>query len=369
VPDPFRFWKGSALPPLSVSPPSLESKRVSIHRICLFRSKRRIANPFSEQRVEHPRFITSQPTKEVVSSYRDNRSRLKFKDKFCWPPGWREKYKAQTMKPLRASDFRSRRLMLQKTDFALARGRYPGPTNLIEKGTWESIVSLPDDVSIRTSDKYGPQLHKMWEYWGTWVRVVLAVQDLSKDPTESPIAIAASDAADEIQASIYCALVGYYRVAFSCLRNVLEQMTIGARLALVPDPKYFSDWRNANDKLGFGWAADTLAKNQDAAALEKHLKLATADSLFAQNPKGVARRLFAELSKYTHGAAGFTDADSRESNGPIFVPKAFLAWCVASLKTYAIVLHELKLAHPQLKNLPYGPPRMTLDQFRRRMIR
>jgi hypothetical protein len=273
------------------------------------------------------------------------------------------------MKPLPSSDFRARRLMLDDDDFAVTSGRYAGPTNLIAASTWKTMVSLPDDVSIRTSDKYGPQLEQMWEYWGVWGRVVLALQDLTKDPSESPTAIAACDAADEFQGATYCALVGYYRVAFSCLRNVLEQMTIGARLALVPDLKYFSDWRNASEKLGFGWAADTLPKNPDAAALEQHLKLATADSLFAQNPKGLARRLFGELSKYTHGAEGFTDADSRESNGPIFVPKAFLAWCVASLKTYAIVLHELKLAHPQLKNLPYGPPRMTFDQFRRRMIR
>jgi hypothetical protein len=281
----------------------------------------------------------------------------------------KEGKQGSAMKPLRASDFRSRRLTLQNKDFALARGKYPGPINLISKGTWESIVSLPDDVSIRTSDKYGPQLHKMWEYWGIWVRIVLAVQDLSKDPTESPIAIAASDAADEFQASIYCALVGYYRVAFSCLRNVLEQTTIAARLTLIPDPKFFADWRNASEKVGFGWAADTLPKSPGVAALERHLTAATADSLFAQNPKGFARRLFVKLSKYTHGAAGFTDADSRQSNGPIFVPKAFLAWCGASRKTYAIVLHELKLAYPQLKNLPYGPPRMTFDQFRRKMIR
>lgn len=268
------------------------------------------------------------------------------------------------MKPLRASDFRARRLMLQDKDFALAPGKYPGPTNLIPKATWESIVSLPDDVSIRTSDHYGSQLEEMWEYWRIWVRVVLAVQALTRDPAESPTAIAASDAADEFQASAYCALVGYYRVAFSCLRNVLEQMTIALRLALVPDQNYFADWRNASEKIGFGWAGDTILKSAVVAALEKHLATAAADSLFAQKPKGLMRRFFGELSKYTHGAAGFTDADSRQSNGPIFVPKAFGAWRVATFKTYTIVLHELKLAHPQLKDLPYGPPRITFDQFR-----
>ncbi len=272
------------------------------------------------------------------------------------------------MKPLSASDFRAKRFMLEDKDFALASGTYPGPTDLIQQETWNSIVSLPDDVSIRTSDKYGSQLEQMWEYWGIWGRVVLAVQALSSDPTESPTAVAACDAADEFQAATYCALVGYYRVAFSCLRNVLEQMTIATRLAITGDSKSFADWRNGEDRIGFGWAADTLPKSAEVLALEQHLKAATADSLFAQTPKGLARRLFVQFSKYTHGAAGFTDADSRESNGPIFVPEAFLDWCVAALKTYAIAAHELRLAHTRLKDLPWGPPPITFDEFRRRVV-
>lgn len=271
------------------------------------------------------------------------------------------------MKPLPASDFRAKRLMLEESDFAMPAGKYPGPTNLIQKAAWNSIVSLPDDVSIRTSDQYGPQLEQMWEYWGIWGRVVLAVQELSIDPKESPAAFAACNATDELQAGTYCALVGYYRVAFSCLRNVLEQITIGTRLALSADAKSLADWRNGDERIGFGWAADTITKSPEVRALEKHLKATVADSLFAQAPKGVARRLFAQLSKYTHGAAGFTDVDFRKSNGPIFVHEAFLAWCIAALKTYAVALHELRLAHT-LKALPYGPPPVTFDAFRRRVV-
>jgi len=126
------------------------------------------------------------------------------------------------MKPLPESDFRAKRLMLEDDDFALVSGAYEGPTDLVAESTWRSMVSLPDDVSIRTSDRYGTQLEQMWEYWGIWNRVVLAVQALSKDPSESPMAIASCDAADEFQGATYCALVGYYRVGFSCLRNVLE---------------------------------------------------------------------------------------------------------------------------------------------------
>lgn len=271
------------------------------------------------------------------------------------------------MKPLPASDFRAHRLMLEDTDFAIAPSNYPGLKNLVQRATWESIVSLPDDVSIRTSDQFGPQLGQMWEYWGLWGRVVLAIQELGSNPMGSPTAIAACEATDEFQAATYCALVGYYRVAFSCLRNVLEQITIGTRLALFADAKSLADWRNGDETIGFRWAADTITKNPDVRALEQHLKATVEDSLYDQNPKGVARKLFALLSKYTHGAAGFTDADIRESNGPVFVPETFLAWCVAALKTYAIALHELRLAHA-LNALPYGPPPATWDAFRRKVV-
>jgi hypothetical protein len=272
------------------------------------------------------------------------------------------------MKPLDASDFRARRFMLEKDDFALAPGEYTGPTNLIDEGTWKSIVVLPDDVSIRTSDKYGSQLHTMWEYWDMWTQVVGGVQALSSNPLESPTAWAACDATDEFQAATYTALIGFYRVAFSCLRNVLEQMTIALQLSLSNDAQDFTDWRNGDDRIKFSWAADRLPKNPRVASLEGHLRSTAGDSLFNQAPKGLARRMFAEFSKRTHGAAGFTDGDSRQSNGPIFLPETFLAWCVAALKTYAIALHELKVVHPQLNHLPWAPPAVTLETFRTRVV-
>jgi hypothetical protein len=145
-------------------------------------------------------------------------------------------------------------------------------------------------------------------------------------------------------------------------------MTIAARLAITNDLKSFADWRNGKDRIRFGWAADTLPSSTEVVALEEHLKATTADSLFARTPKGLARRLFVQLSKYTHGAAGFTDADSRESNGPIFVPETFQNWCVAAAKTYAIALHELRLAQTQLKDLPWGPPPIGFDESCHRVV-
>ncbi len=258
--------------------------------------------------------------------------------------------------------------MLERRDFGLPPERYLGPTNLIDKSTWKSIVGLPDDVSIRTSNKYGSQLEQMWGYCGMWTRLVLGVQALSDDPTKSPTAIAACDAGDEFQAATYCALVGYYRVAFSCLRNVLEQVTIASQLAMDNDARGFADWRNGEDRIRFGWAVDMLPKISDVNVLEEHLRAAINDSLFNQAPKGLARRLFIKLSKFTHGASGFADGDSRESNGPIFLPKTFLDWCVTALKTYAIAIHELRLAHPRLDRLPWGPPPLALGEFGRKVV-
>ena len=39
--------------------------------------------------------------------------------------------------------------------------------DLVEE-TWNSIVSLPDDVSIRTSDDFGTLLRLLWDFWEDW---------------------------------------------------------------------------------------------------------------------------------------------------------------------------------------------------------
>jgi hypothetical protein len=64
--------------------------------------------------------------------------------------------------------------------------------------------------------------------------------------------------------------------------------------------------------------------------------------------------LFKELSKFTHGTPGFTDADMRNSNGPIFVPESFKSWRSLLRTTYALVLFEAKLGQPKLATLAYG---------------
>jgi hypothetical protein len=106
------------------------------------------------------------------------------------------------------------------------------------------------------------------------------------------------------------------------------------------------------------WAADALPSHSAVSSLEDHCKKVCVDNFFRQRSQtdngGVVRRLFKKLSKFTHGTPGFTDADMRNSNGPIFVPESFQSWRSLFSTTYALVLFEAKLAQPKLATLAYG---------------
>ncbi len=178
-------------------------------------------------------------------------------------------------------DFRIIRKKLLPQNFAVGTNKPDeSPTDLIDANTWRDIVSLPDDVSIRTSDYFGSVFNVFWERWADWVSIVLALQKSVKDPKKSPIAHVACNAIDEFQASIYNVLTGFYRLAFSALRNIVEQMTIGLHLSLSNDINMFSNWLNGVDELKFGWAADNAQNHSVIIKVENALENKINDSLF-----------------------------------------------------------------------------------------
>lgn len=238
----------------------------------------------------------------------------------------------------------------------------------IDKDTWKSIVSLPDDVSIQTREHYGAVLKKSWSAWGEWICLVQALQEAVENQATSPIVHVALHSTDELQASIYNALVGFYRLAFSSLRNVLEQMTIGLYLNLTSDQNSFSAWLKGDCELRFGWAADNAARHSSVRNLEHNLQNVLGDNLFRQKTRsqsgGFARRLFSELSGFTHGGPEFTNADLWEgSTGPIFVAQAFERWAATFAKTYALGVLEAKIAQPKVIALAAGSSLSIRDLF------
>lgn len=262
-------------------------------------------------------------------------------------------------KPLPEEDFRASRIVLEPGDFAVGSEQPdPKPSDLISEKAWHHLVILPDDVAVRTSNEFGTILVEVSELQSELVNVSLAVQDATEKAglkiKDSPISYALLVTADEMAASIYNALIGYYRVAFSAQRNVVENFAVASQLEISKDAARFQLWL-AGDEFKFGWAADNLPADQSVRQLELHLKATVADELFRQkgngDPGGFGRRLFGKLSKYTHGAPGFTDGDMWESNGPVFAPEVFENWHTAFLQTYAFGLIACRLAMPNLNNL------------------
>jgi hypothetical protein len=256
-------------------------------------------------------------------------------------------------------DFRSLRAKLPPEAFALGpEGPDSPPSDLVDQDTWHSIVSLPDDVSVRTSDHYGSTLKALWSLWGEWSCLVGALQETVHDPTTSPIAQVTCDMGDELQASIYNALVGFYRLAFASLRNVAEQMTIALQLNLADERDIFQAWIRGDCELGFRQASDKLLSCPSIADLERHLMAVTGDNLFGRKVTnergGFVRRLYKELSDFIHGSPAFTHANIWQSNGPVFVPQAFEKWTNIFAKTYSLAILEMKLAQPNVTALAFG---------------
>jgi hypothetical protein len=263
-------------------------------------------------------------------------------------------------KPLPNDDFRAIRVVLEPSDFAVgSEFPDPPPIDLISKETWNHLVGLPDDVAVRTSNNFGGILKEVSEFQSELVNVSLALQDLITQAglkvEGSPICHVLLAATDELAASIYNGLIGYYRVAFSALRNVVENLAIGLHLELSSDLVRFQSWLAGDIELKFGWAADNAPQNKAVSDFETYLTAAITDNLFRQragtNPGGFARRLFGKLSKFTHGGPGFTDGDLRESNGPVFVPPAFIDWAIAFIQVCAFCLIACRLAQPRLRGL------------------
>src|SRR5262249_17462950 len=150
----------------------------------------------------------------------------------------------------------------------------------------------------------------IWQFWGDWIALVGALQDLVPSPRESPITVTAMDVTDYLQASVVNVLAGFYRLAFTSLRAVLEGMTIGLDLELSRDQRAFNEWMGG-EEIRFGGAADRCTAHAPVAALEASLRTAVGDELFRQArgsaPSGLVRRLFSEVSRYAHGLPGYRD--------------------------------------------------------------
>lgn len=112
------------------------------------------------------------------------------------------------------NDFRAKRVVLTREDFAYAPEPGPLPSDVIDEATWKSIVTLPDDVAVRTSNYHGTTLGQLNDLWGAWIE--------SFGSTQDSLFAAMLDAGDDFQSATYAALTGFYRLSIVALRSALS---------------------------------------------------------------------------------------------------------------------------------------------------
>ncbi|MFQ5886142.1 MAG: hypothetical protein ACE5II_02785 [Anaerolineae bacterium] len=247
---------------------------------------------------------------------------------------------------LSQGDFRTTRCRLPLEAFLWAEGPDLPPSDLVEKQIWSSIISFPDDVSIRTSDHHGTELKAMHELWGGWIESFGEKQDA--------MWYVMLDTADELQACLFNSLCGFYRVAASCLRTALELTTIGTYFQLSLELSDLLKWKEGRYQVKFGMACDHLIAHRCTQPLGEYIKSKMNYSIFGQRspgkPGGWARKLHSELSDFVHSLPTHSSGSMWEgSNGPIYVPPSFGKVYALYLDTVALAYALVKLARPSFK--------------------
>jgi hypothetical protein len=200
-------------------------------------------------------------------------------------------------------------------------------------------MDLPTDVALRTTDHMGIMVKDMQRQQTAWLDAT------GPDPKSWPFFHNAYlDALDEFDAAPFIAVHGYYRQATAGLRNALEVMTHACRYAVASDQPGFNAWRsNSKEPPAFGNSVDVIRDKAAGKSIDAQLG---GQGLFGHKPNGVLRDLYADVCRYAHSQPGTSNADIWQSNGPVFVPRAFtqfwLDYCDTSLACFAL----LKIAYP-----------------------
>lgn len=248
-------------------------------------------------------------------------------------------------KPLETDDFRAIRVVLEPDDFALSSGKPDVPTDLVEKEIWHSIVDLPDDVSICTTNHQGAIMKELYVLQSTWTHHAVGdEQDMLFEVLLYTI--------DELDAALYNALHGFYRQSIGCLRNLIELVMFGVYCQLVQDIERYKQWQAGQHENSFGESCTRLLQLAPVEALNRFLRSAINDTIIdrrnAPQSGGWARRLYAELCEYSHSRPNATNVGLWRSNGPIYVPRAFMITASLYAETLAFCYLLIKLARPLL---------------------
>ena len=218
-------------------------------------------------------------------------------------------YDSVMPKRLTDSDFRAHRRVLTRGDFAYSPKPEAPPSDPVSRSVWEAIVTLPDDVAVRTSNHHGTAFTQLENLSGAWVESIGDLQDC--------LFPAMLDASDDFQSSAYTALTGFYRLSISALRSALELITIAAWAQICGKDDEYRAWRSGKATLSFGQGCDGLIGQVEHP---RNIRVDVNDTLFDQKTPscegGFARRIIDGLSNFSHSRPGCADGDVAQQQRP-----------------------------------------------------
>ena len=130
-------------------------------------------------------------------------------------------------------------------------------------------------------------------------------------------------------------------------RHALEAMTHVCRYAVANDEVGFNAWRsNSKEPPKFGNSVDFIGGKPAGKTLDATIG---GKGLFGHKPNGVLRALYADVCRYVHSQPGYSNGDIWQSNGPVFVPRAFTQFWLDYCDTSLACLALRKIAHPAAK--------------------
>lgn len=248
-------------------------------------------------------------------------------------------------KKLALTDFRAVRSKLEPHEFAFSEGQDVPPSDLVDPDIWDSIMHLPEDLSIRISDHNGQRLRLMYQLSGDWLEAI----GNPENPDEMFNTLL--EASECFAGATFNFLHGFYRTALAELRTALELVMIGTYGTLYPSDKDYLQWKVGKAEIfGFTRCRKRLFGN---------LKKEQAKWMFGDGE--LLALMFQKLCSYTHAHPGAGYDTLWESNGPVYNNTAIRLTFLSSLSVHALCYLLIRLARPDFVMLEGSDILFELD--------
>lgn len=180
------------------------------------------------------------------------------------------------------------------------------------------------------------------------------------DARDDPLSLGFLLVTDELQASTYAMMTGFYRQSIAELRSALEAMLMGVYFHRHPDAERFKRWADGDqgDVGTFHRARGSLARSSPFNLFNNQPEPLT--SLMKQG--GWVDFLYSTLSGFSHGRPYYVNRFGDRipsmnvelwggSNGPIYEDRAVRLWTTYYFDIHLLIVLLAGLAEPRLATL------------------